>query len=244
MSDSNPYSSSQTAHFSSHEVVARRVSIEPIDLYKRSLALMGDQYLLFLGITLAGVFVGSIVPMGILMGPMMVGIYMCFADRERGKTVEFGTLFKGFDQFVSSFIAMLIMIGLTLLVMIPLMIMMFIAMILVLPSNGGGNQGSFMAIPLILGFYLMLFIAVFLIQLPFLFAFQLIADRGLTGPQAVGLSFRGVQKNLGGCIFLAILMGFFSMLASAACIIPAFFLMPISMGVLFLAYRDIFGKVA
>ena len=244
MSDSNPYSPSQTAAFPNNEVVARRVSIEPIELYKRSMALMGDQYWLFLGITLVGMLLGSMVPMGILMGPMMVGIYMCFADRERGNQVEFGTLFKGFDQFVSSFIAVLIMVGASLLVMIPLMIMMAVAMVLVLPRNDGGNQGSLMAIPVILGFYLVLFIAVFLIQLPFLFTFQLIADRRLTGPQAVGLSFRGVQKNIGGCIFLSVVLGLLSMLASAACIIPAFFLMPISMGVLFLAYRDIFGPVA
>ncbi len=240
MSDSNPYSPSRPEAFPSGDVVAQRVSIEPIELYKRSMALMGDQYWLFVGITLVGVMLGSIVPMGLLMGPMMVGIYMCFADREKGRQVEFGTLFKGFDQFVSSFIAMLIMVGLSLLVMIPLMIVMSVAMILILPSNGG-NQGTTLVIPVLLVFYFVLFIAVFLIQLPFLFAFQLIADRGLTGPRAVSLSLKGVQKNFGGCIFLSIVIGLFSLLASAACIVPAFFLMPISMGVLYLAYRDIFG---
>ena len=78
------------------------MSFAPIALYKRSYALLGEQYWLFFGITLVGIFLGSLVPFGILMGPMMVGIYMCFADRERGKQVEFGTLFKGFDQFANS----------------------------------------------------------------------------------------------------------------------------------------------
>ena len=216
------------------------MSFAPIALYKRSYALLGEQYWLFFGITLVGIFLGSLVPFGILMGPMMVGIYMCFADRERGKQVEFGTLFKGFDQFANSLIAVLIMIGVTLLVIIPIIIVVAVVMITVLPSNGG-NQVSPLAIPIMLLSYLVMMIAVFLVHLPFLFTFQLIADRGLTGPQAVGMSFKALQKNFGGCVFLAIVIGLLSMLASLACYVPVFFLMPITMGVLFLAYRDIFG---
>ncbi len=240
MSETNPFSAPRTTAFPSNDAGPRKVCIEPIDLYKRSFALIGDQYWLFLGIAVVGVILGSIVPFGVLLGPMMVGIYLCFIDRERGKPVEFGTLFKGFDYFANSFIAVLIMIGVSLLVMIPLMIIMSVAMIFVMPSNGGG-QASPLALLVVLFSYLVLLIAVFLVQLPFLFTFQLIAERGLTGPQAIGLSIKGVQKNLVGCVILALVAGLLSILASMACILPAFFLMPITLGVLFLAYRDIFG---
>jgi len=124
--------------------------------------------------------------------------------------------------------------------MIPLFIIMAIVMVSVLPNNGG-NQGSPLAIPIILVSYLAILIAIFLVQLPFLFTFQLIADRGLTGPQAVGLSFKGLQKNFGGCVFFVIVTGLLSMLAALACYLPVFLLMPITMGALFLVYRDIFG---
>ena len=240
MSDTNPFTAPRASTLPSSDSGPRKVSIEPIALYKRSLALIGDQYWLFLGIAVVGIILGSVVPFGLLLGPMMVGIYLCFIDRERGKQVEFGTLFKGFDYFANSFIAILIMIGISLIVIIPLIIMMIVAMFLVLPSNGGG-QPSPLVIPIAIVSYLAMFIAMFLVQLPFLFTFQLIAERGLTGPQAVGLSFKGVQKNLSGCVLLAIVIGVISTLASMACILPSFFLMPITLGALFLAYRDIFG---
>ena len=240
MSDSNPFAPPSTSSLLSNSSGPRKVSFAPIALYKRSYALMGEQYWLFVGITLVGILLGSLVPFGILMGPMMVGIYLCFADRERGKQVEFGTLFKGFDHFANSFIAVLIIMVASFLVLIPILIVMTVVMITALPSNGG-NQVSPLAIPIILLCYLVMIIAVFLIQLPFLFTFQLIADRGLTGPQAVGMSFKALQKNFGGCILLSIVIGLLSILASLACYVPVFFLMPITMGVLFLAYRDIFG---
>ena len=240
MSDSNPFAPPQTASPQFDASGPRQVSLAPIELYKRSYALMGEQYWLFVGITLVGIFLGSLVPFGILLGPMMVGIYLCFADREQGKQVEFGTLFKGFDQFANALIAVLIMVGISVLVMIPLFIVMAVVMVSVLPSNGG-NQVSPLAIPIFLVSYLVILIAVFIIQLPFLFTFQLIADRGLTGPQAVGLSFKGLQKNFGGCVFFAIVTGLLSMFAALACYLPVFLLMPITMGALFLAYRDIYG---
>ncbi len=89
----------------------RKVNVRPMELLSRSKELIGNQYGLFLGITLVGVLVGSMVPFGIVMGPMLIGIYLCFLHRQAGRQVEFGTLFKGFDQFGEGLIAYLIMIG-------------------------------------------------------------------------------------------------------------------------------------
>src|SRR5256886_17497275 len=68
-------------------------------MYQGRLALIKDQYWLFLGISLVGILIGGAVPI-VLLGPMMVGIFLCLLQRQRGEPVEFGTLFKGFEQFV------------------------------------------------------------------------------------------------------------------------------------------------
>ena len=53
----------------------RRISARPIERLTEAKAMLGNQYWLFVGICLVGVLIGSIVPMGIMMGPMICGIY-------------------------------------------------------------------------------------------------------------------------------------------------------------------------
>ena len=72
----------------------RKVDVRPIALLKAGKNFLGDRYGLFLGITVVGILIGSVVPLGILLGPMMVGIYLCFLIHERGEKVEFADLFK------------------------------------------------------------------------------------------------------------------------------------------------------
>ena len=95
----------------------QRVPIRPFDCLSGSKQLMGEQYWLFLGISVIGILIASFVPLGILMGPMMCGIYYCYFRRMRGEAVEFGMLFKGFDYFVESLIATLILVGVMMAVM-------------------------------------------------------------------------------------------------------------------------------
>ncbi len=235
MSETNPFSPPSASMSPSTQWTPRSVSMDPIGLFKRSYALMGDQYLLFVGITFVGVLLGSLVPFGILLGPMMVGIYLCFIDRERGKKVEFGTLFKGFDQFADSLIATLMMVGITLIALVPVFVLMIVGMVV---TNGSG-----MELLVFLLSYLLIFVVMIFVYLPFLFVFQLIADRKVTGPQALSLSFKALKANFVGCAALVFVMAILSVVATMACYIPVFFLMPISLGALFVAYRDIFGPM-
>ena len=127
MSHSNPYSPDSNPYtpdpiLANDDLMIRRVAIRPIELLSRSYALIRDQYWLFLAIVLTGVFLGAIAPMGILFGPLMVGIYLCYIQRELGQPVEFGTLFRGFEFFLNSLVALLIIAGLSLVVMFPLFI--------------------------------------------------------------------------------------------------------------------------
>lgn len=232
MSQTNPFAPpTQSSQYASW--TPPTVSLDPIGLLKRSYAMLGEQYLLFVGITAVGILLGSVVPFGILMGPMMVGIYLCYIDREQGKKVEFGTLFKGFDLFGNALIAVLIMVGISLLAVIPVFIIAIIGIIAV--------QGTGLEILVLLMTYFLMFVVMIMISLPFMFAFQLIADKGLTGPEALKLSYRAVKANFVGCLILVFVYGLISVLAALACYIPAFFLMPITFGGLYLAYRDIFG---
>src|SRR5437588_9796822 len=81
----------------------RRGAIAPMECIKEGWALIKDQFWLFLGITVVGLLIGGLVPI-VLFGPMMVGIFLCLQQRQRHQPVEFGLLFKGFDQFVPALI--------------------------------------------------------------------------------------------------------------------------------------------
>jgi len=109
--------------------------IKPVECLKEGWALIKDQYWLFLGITFVGIFVGSAVPI-VLIGPMMVGIYMCFFRRMRGEPVEFGTLFKGFDYFAQGLIAALIQMIPMVVIMVPFYIIMFVVIMTSMPRGG------------------------------------------------------------------------------------------------------------
>src|SRR5437763_16109576 len=77
----------------------RRGVVAPVECIKEGWALIKDQYWLFLGISLVGILIGGAVPI-VLLGSMMIGIFLCLLQRQRGEQVEFGTLFKVFEQFV------------------------------------------------------------------------------------------------------------------------------------------------
>src|SRR5256885_16037364 len=90
--------------------------IKPVECIKEGWALIKGQFLLFLGILLVGILIGGVVPI-VLLGPMMVGIFLCLFQRMRNQPVEFGLLFKGFDQFVPGLVV-------TVLKMIPILIIL------------------------------------------------------------------------------------------------------------------------
>ena len=241
MSQVNPYQPSPLTPPSNVDI--RKVSIKPIELIKRGHQLIGDRYWLFFGITAIGMLIASAVPFGIIMGPMLVGIYLCFLDQERGVTVDFARLFQGFDSFKESFIATLVIMAASFLIIIPMMMVFFVGMMMVIPvQQNGGNGGeppmAFFA--LILGFYAAMLLVNFVIVLPFLFTFQLIADRNVSGIDAVKLSFQGVRRNFVGLIGYMIVIAIVSIALMLMCYLPVLFFLPISFASLFVAYRDIY----
>jgi uncharacterized membrane protein len=218
--------------------------IKPVECVKEGWALIKDQYWLFLGIVFVGIFVGGAVPL-VLIGPMMVGIYMCFFQRMRGEPVDFGLLFRGFDHFAQSLIAALIQMIPMVIIMVPAYIIMFALMITSMPRGGRMDpDASTSFVFTFLGFELVFVMVIVVVGIAvnifFLFAFPLIADRGLSGLEAIKLSIKAGKANFGGILSLLLLNFAIGILGVLACYIGVFFIMPISLASYAVAYRRVF----
>lgn len=224
----------------------RRVPIEPVDCLMRAGSLTGDQYWLFVGICFVGVLIGSLAPLGILMGPMMCGIYLCYFGRERGYRATFELLFKGFDYFVESLIATLIMVGVIMVVVVSLCILMFVGFFAFAASQAGrgADDEAVMAMFAMMGlFYLLILLLSLLIQVFFFFTYPLIVDRRLKAIPAITTSMRASMANFAGVLGLVLLNGLIGLLAALCCYVPVLFVLPICLGANVLAYRKVFPTI-
>jgi hypothetical protein len=222
--------------------------IQPVECLKGGWALIKDQYWLFLGIVFVGVFIGGAVPL-VLIGPMMVGIYMCFFRRMRGETIEFGALFKGFDYFAQSLIAALIQMIPMVVIMVPFYIIMFVLIMTSMPRGGrmdpdASSRFMFMFFGFEAVFILVMIAVGIVVNIFFMFSFPLIADRGLTGLEAIKLSIKAGKANFGGILGLLLLNAAIGLLGVLACYVGVFFIMPISLASYAVAYRRVFPALS
>src|SRR4026209_1963690 len=121
---------------STPQIVFRRNAVEPVQCIKDAWALIRDQYWLFVGMATVGLLIGSAVPLGILVGPMMCGLYMAFFKRMRNEPFEFGLLFKGFDFFGPSVVATLLHVIPILIVVVPAYIFFYVSFVLSIAVQG------------------------------------------------------------------------------------------------------------
>ncbi len=242
MSQYNPYQA--TAFTAPDSSGIRKVRVQPFDLFRRGRELVGEQYWLFVGITFLGLMIGSVVPFGLLVGIMMVGIYHCFIQRERGQRVEFSTLFKGFEDAGPPLMAMIIFLAFYLAILMPLVcgLIGFMAATVQPGQGGGGNQMSAVGLLALLGFELLLITVVMLVCIPFSFTFQIIAERRLAAMEAIKLSYRGAMKNFWGLLWFFFVLMFVSTILALLCYVPAILFLPISFASFFLLYRDIYQQ--
>ena len=215
-------------------------AVQPVECLKAGWTLIKDQYWLFAGMTLVALLVGQIAPFGILMAPMMCGLYLAFFQRMRGQPVEFSRLFDGFEFFGQSLIAMLIHIA-------PVFILMavfasfigFGVIIGALESQNGGLSAGIIAILLLLG---LIFIVILLVvNLLFTFAFPLIVDRRLSGVEAVKLSVKAAQANFWALLGLVVLNGLLGLAGVLFCYVGALLVMPVTFAATACAYQQVFG---
>ena len=224
-----------------------RQAVEPIECLKSGFALIKDRYWLFFGITAIGMLIASLVPMGILMGPMMCGMYLAFFEKMRGRNVEFGLLFKGFDYFAQSLIA-------TLLVMLPIFLITIPFTVLVMAGSfafahrqqqGGGNQPDPKTVAVmvigIMVFVVVMMIIGLMVGVIIAFAYPLIVDRKLSAIQAIKTSLRASMANFWRLVGLLLLNALLGMVGALFCYVGALFIMPVTMAANAMAYRQVFG---
>jgi uncharacterized membrane protein len=224
----------------------RRGVVRPIECYKQGWALIKENYWLFLGIAFVAVLIAQVGPFGILIGPCMSGLYMCYFRMMDGEKPSFDLLFKGFDHFVQSLIA-------TLLWMVPFMVVMgigyfmfVVGMIASMPQNPAG-PGRVAEPPweLFAGFgvfMLVVMLASVAAHLVIVFMYQLIVDRRLPGVQALTTSARAVGANFTGVLGLMALEFLASTVGACACYVGVIFVFPINFAATAVAYRMVFPK--
>ncbi|MBL8152111.1 MAG: hypothetical protein JNN15_19490 [Blastocatellia bacterium] len=215
-----------------------RNAINPIECFRQSWHLVKDQYWMFLLISVVSMVLGSAAPLGLLLGPMMCGLYLCYFKKMDGERVSFDILFKGFDFFKNSLIATLIQVVPIMVISLPFSFFI-IAMTLGNSRRSGPPDPSVM-LPVIFGSVgLMMGIGI-LIGIVFIFVFPLIADKNLSGFEAVKIAISAAFANFWGILGLFGVGFICGLVGLAFCYVGAFFILPITFGAYAVAYRQVF----
>jgi hypothetical protein len=225
----------------------RRGVVAPVECIKEGWALIKDQYWLFLGISLVGLLIGGAVPI-VLLGPMMIGLFLCLLQKQRGEPVEFGTLFKGFEQFVQGLVVAALKMVPIFIILVPYYVFLVAMMATSMPRGSHPSPEdsqafmlSFFGVEIV--FAVVIMVVSILVEIFFMFAFPLIADRKLSGLEAVKLSFRAGKANMGGIIGLILLNGLLGFVGVLCCIIGVYFYIPIAFASQVVAYRRVFPDI-
>jgi uncharacterized membrane protein len=229
--------------FPFNEIEFKRNAVQPIECIKAGWNLINQQYWLFVGMTLVGVLIGSVVPLGILMGPMMCGIYLALFQTRRGQPIEFGLLFKGFDYFGDAVIATLLHMIPIIVVIVPTYIIFYVGMFAMIGTSGGEpNAGAMLGF---FGFMALIWLVIMLLlivlSVVFTFAYPLIVDRRMSGLNAVKLSVKAGLANFWRLLGMLLLTGLMSFAGLLLCYVGIFFVMPISFAAIAIAYEQVFG---
>jgi uncharacterized membrane protein len=228
---------------STPQPVFRRNIVEPIECINRAWVLVKDQYWLFVGMTAIGVLIGSAVPLGILMGPMMCGLYLSFFKKRRGEPIELGTLFKGFDYFGPSVVATLLHVIPILAIVVPAYIVFYVVFILSMTVQGNEpNPGAMLGLlGMFTMFWIVMFFVIIVISIGFTFVYPLLVDRKMAAMDAIKLSFKAALANFWRLLLLMILTGMLTIAGVVLCYVGVFLAFPVTYGALAMAYEQVFG---
>jgi len=228
------------------QIVFRRNVVEPINCISAAWAMVKEQYWLFVGMCAVGLLIGGAVPLGILTGPMMCGLYMSFFNARRGRPIEFGTLFKGFDYFGPSLVATLLHIVPILVIVVPAYLFFYVSMIVSMSvAAQSGDNAAPAAFLGVFGMFILMWIAIVVviifISIGFSFTYPLIVDRKLSGLEAVKWSFKGAMANFWRLLGMSLLTGLLGLCGLVLCYVGIFLVFPIIYGSIAIAYEKVFG---
>src|SRR5260370_550791 len=225
-------------------ITFKQAGVEPFKCLSEGWNLVKDKYWLFVGMCFIGMLIGNAVPLGILLGPMMCGIYYSFFQMRRGRTIEFGNLFKGFDYFGPSVIATLIHVVPIVIIVVPAYIAFYVGFILTMfqqQQNGEPNPGLlFCFLCVFMVFLLAVVVVVIIVSIVFTFVSPIFVDRGLSGVDAVKLSFIAALANFWRLLGLFLLNFFVGLAGVILCYVGIILVFPITFAAVAVAYEQVF----
>lgn len=221
----------------------RRGAVQPVVCIQTGWELIKQRYWLFLGMSFVAIFLGSMVPFGLILGPMMCGIYLTIFQLRRNQPIEFGLLFKGFDYFGDSVVATLIHYVPMVMIILPFYIVLYAGMFMIMPRSGGEPDPASLIGFLALLFLMMLvmFILITLMSIFFTFSYPLIVDRKMSGIDAVKFSAKGAMANFVPLLGLWLMNGILMFIGVLLCYVGMFLAMPITFAAIETAYEQVFG---
>jgi uncharacterized membrane protein len=226
------------------QVEFNRNAVRPRECIKGAWNLIKDRYWLMLGMCIIAGMIAGAVPFGILLGPMMCGLFMTFFAMRRGRPIEFGMLFKGFEHFGQSVIATLFHVVPITVIVIGAYVIFYAFFLFAVLAQGGGdpNPGAMLAVMGLYGLFWIVMIGVIMfLSIGFMFVYPLIVDRGLLGIDAIKLSFRAAFANFWGLLGLIVLNFLLSLVGLLMCLVGVYFVLPISYSAIAIAYEQVFG---
>jgi hypothetical protein len=222
-------------------------AIDASDCISVAWNIVKNNYGLFLGISLLAMVLMSCLPCVniFLAGPIMGGVFYCFLKAMRNEQVEFGEMFKGFENFVP-----LMVIGI--IQAIPEIMAQGIRISVNVADFGlkNADRTLYQADPsrllasglvlflIVAGFTI--FVVGFAIRISLFFALPLVIEHRLGVGDAIKLSARAAWSNIGGLILLSILEFLIALAGLLMLCVGVFLVMPILFCANAVAYRQVF----
>ena len=210
--------------------------IRPIDCAREAWETIKSDYWLLLAVTIVGQIIGGI-SFGIVLGPMVCGIFYCYLRKIDGETFSFDDLWKGFGWFGPGFVV-------TLAIVVPMFIVYAVIYgpFLVAMIMGSKLSEDELIAMLVAAFAVDLVIIIIMVcfHTLLMFSFPLIVDRGLGALSAMTTSARAVWKNLGGVGGLILVNFGLVIVGYAALCVGIYFVIPVIIATNVVAYRKVF----
>lgn len=222
----------------------QRNAVSPVECLKGGWNLIKGQYWLIFAMCIVSLMIGSVVPMGILVGPMMCGLFLTFFNIRRGEPFEFGTLFKGFDYFGPAVIATLLHVVPVMVIVIPAYVLFYVFFFVSIVAQGQSdpNPVALLVIMLVFALFWIVVVGVLMVvSIGFMFVYPLIVDRRMQGFDAVKLSFKAAMANFWRLLGLVMLNFLLGLVGLMLCVVGVYLLIPIGYAATAIAYEQVFG---
>lgn len=195
-----------------------------------------------------GIFTNIIV--GTVSGALFCGIYTALSRRASGGVVDFGDLFAGFQKLSACLVVAAVMsviqfiIGIVALLVGATLGVSALGLGSMITKDGQINQAVFGGLFLvILAFAGVYFLISLIISALTSFVYPLLAERDISGGQALILSIKSGLSNIFGLVLLLILLCLIGMGGALVCLVGILFVAPLMSASLFAAYRSVFGSI-